>query len=136
MFNMDALLEKWFHPNRIQQEHILTRIKELQELSSIALEIENHQIYKNLQTEQNELFLKYLMYAFFDGLRFILPHMFLLGLISRQINTISLPVALPLIGDQVGILFAYLVMAILFHIVIRRYKSYKIQLSKLANREV
>ncbi len=126
---MNMWLDKWFHPNRAQQERILKRIQELQELSKIALEIENPQIYKNLQVEQNELFLKYLMYVVFDGLRFILPHLFLLGIISTQVRIIPLPVTLPLIGNEVGIVLVYLIGAILFHIFFKRYKASKLQLS-------
>jgi hypothetical protein len=126
---MNDLLDKWFHPNRAKQKQLQNRIRELQELSKIALEIGNQPIYKSLQIESNELFMKYLTYAFFDGLRFIVPHLFLLAIISAKVRFIYLPVNLPGLGNEVGIVLVYLVTAIVFHILYKRYKNKTIQLS-------
>ena len=118
----NALLDKWFHPNRAKQQEVQDRIKELQELSRLALEIDNRQIYKNLQVESNELFMKYLMYAFFDGLRFLVPHLFILAIISTQISSVHLPVTIPWLGAQLSIVFPYLVVAILANYLYKKYK--------------
>jgi len=123
------LLDKWYHPNRVEQEKLQDRIKEMQELSKLALEIKNKQIYKNLQIESNELFMKYLTFVFFDGLRFLVPHLFLLAVINTQINFISLPVNLPGLGNEVSIVLVYPVLAIMFHIIFKKFKSKKMQLS-------
>jgi len=118
----NALLDKWFHPNRANQQEVQDRIKELQELSRLALEINNRQIYKNLQVESNELFMKYLMYAFFDGLRFLVPHLFILAIISTQISSVHLPVTIPWLGAQLSIVFPYIVVAILANYLYKKYK--------------
>lgn len=129
MSAMHTWLDKWFHPNREKQEEIQNRLKELQELSSIAMEIGNKQIYRNLQVEMNELFMKYLTYVFFDGLRFIAPHLFLLALITSQVRFIYVPFNLPLFGNEIGIVLIYPVMAILAHVVYKRMRLRKMQLS-------
>ncbi len=129
MSGFEQLWDKLFHPNKAKQEEIQNRLKELQELSQIAMEIENKQIYKNLQVEMNELFMKYLVYVFFDGLRFIVPHLFLLAIITSKVRFIYLPVDLPLLGNEVGIVLLYPVMAILAHFAYKRYRSRKMQLS-------
>jgi hypothetical protein len=109
------------------------RIQELQELSKIALEIGNHQIYRNLQTESNELFMKYLTYVFFDGLRFLVPHLFILAIITSQIRFIYLPVSLPVLGNEIAVVLAYPVLAILLHILYKRYKKRTMQYSDCVN---
>lgn len=123
------LLDKWFHPHRDKQEEIQNRLKELQELSSLAMEIGNQQIYRNLQVEMNELFMKYLTYVFFDGLRFIVPHLFILAFITSQVRFIYLPVQLPLLGNEIAVILIYPVIAILAHIVYKRKFGKKLQLS-------
>jgi len=129
MSGFEQLWDKLFHPNKAKQEEIQSRLKELQELSQIAMEIENKQIYKNLQIEMNELFMKYLTYVFFDGLRFIVPHLFLLAIITSKVRFIYLPVDLPLLGNEVGIVLLYPVMALLAHFAYKRFRSKKMQLS-------
>lgn len=119
---VNVLLDKWFHPNRAKQQELQERIKELQELSNLALEIDNRQIYKNLQVESNELFMKYLMYAFFDGLRFLVPHLFILAIISTKISSIHLPVSIPALGDKLSIVFPYIVVAVLANYLYKKYK--------------
>ena len=119
---VNALLDKWFHPNRAKQQELQDRIKELQELSNLALEIGNRQIYKNLQVESNELLMKYLMYAFFDGLRFLVPHLFILAIISTKISAIHLPVSLPALGDKLSIVIVYIVLAVLANYLYKKYK--------------
>jgi len=127
--NFEQLWDKLFHPHQAQQAEIQNRLKELQELAQIALEIENRQIYKSLQTEMNELFMKYLTYVFFDGLRFIVPHLFLLAIITSKVKFIPLPVALPLLGNQVGIVILYPLMALLIHWGYKKFRSKKMQLN-------
>jgi len=127
--NFEQLWDKIFHPNKAKQEEIQNRLKEMQELSKLATEIGNKQIYKNLQIEMNELFMKYLTYAFFDGLRFIVPHLFLLAIITSKVRFIYLPVDLPLLGNELGIVLLYPVMAILAHFAYKRFRSKKLQLS-------
>ena len=122
---VNTLLDKWFHPNRARQQELRDRIKELQELSNLALEIENQQIYRNLQAESNELFMKYLTYSFFDGLRFLVPHLFILAIISTQISLIHLPVSIPAFGDKMSIVFPYIVAAILANYLYKKYKRKK-----------
>lgn len=122
---VNALLDKWFHPNRAEQQELQDRIKELQELSSLALEIDNRQIYKNLQVESNELFMKYLMLAFFDGLRFLVPHLFLLAIISTQISSVHLPVTIPGFGAKLSIAFPYIVVAVLAKYLNKKYRRKK-----------
>ncbi|SFH32230.1 hypothetical protein SAMN05660649_04741 [Desulfotomaculum arcticum] len=119
---VNALLDKWFHPNRAKQQELQDRIKELQELSNLALEIGNRQIYKNLQVESNELLMKYLTYAFFDGLRFLAPHLFILAIISTKISSIHLPVSIPALGDKLSIVFPYIVVAVLANYLYKKYK--------------
>ncbi|AGL00794.1 hypothetical protein [Desulfoscipio gibsoniae] len=123
------LLDKWYHPKRAEQEELRNRIRELQELSRLALEIENQQIYKNLQSESNELFMKYLTYIFFDGLRFIVPHLFLLAVITSKIKFINLPVNLPGLGNEISIVLVYPVVAIMIHMLYKRFRNKKMQLS-------
>lgn len=125
----EQIWDKLFHPNRAKQEEIQNRLKEMQELSKIALEIGNKQIYKSLQIEMNELFMKYLTYAFFDGLRFIVPHLFLLAIITSKVRFIYLPVDLPLLGNEIGIVLLYPVMAIMAHVLYKKFKSKKLLLS-------
>lgn len=127
--NFSGLLDKWYHPNRAEQEQLQDRIKGLQELSRLALEIDNKQIYRNLQIESNELFMKYLTYMFFDGLRFIVPHLFLLAVITTKISFISLPVSLPGLGSKIPIVLVYLVVAIIFYILRKKFRNRKMQLS-------
>ncbi|HBX23148.1 MAG TPA: hypothetical protein DEF34_05895 [Desulfotomaculum sp.] len=128
-FNYAKLWDKIFHPNRAKQEEIQNRLKEMQELSKLATEIGNKQIYKNLQVEMNELFMKYLTYVFFDGLRFIAPHFLLLAIITSKVSFIYLPVNLPLFGNEIGVVLLYPVMAILAHFAYKRFRSKKLQLS-------
>lgn len=123
MADWNSLLDKLFHPNRQEQEQIQERIKELQELSKLALEIENQNIYRSLQVESNQLFMRYLTLGFFDGLRFIIPHLFLLALITSKIKFI------PLFGSNIGVVPVYLVGAVLFHVLYRRHKKRALQLS-------
>lgn len=123
MADYKAILDKLFHPNRKKQEQLQDRMKELQELSRLALEIDNQQIYKNLQIESNQLFMKYLTLCFFDGLRFLVPHLFILALITTKIKSIALP------GGEIGVLPVYLVGAILFHVLYKRHKKRILQLS-------
>ncbi|WP_347490542.1 hypothetical protein [Desulfoscipio sp. XC116] len=127
--NLKKMLDKWFHPNEAEQERLQNRIKELQELSKLALEIDNREIYKNLQSESNELFMKYLTYIFFDSLRFIVPHLLLLAVITSKIKFIRLPVNLPLLGSEISIVLVYLVAVIMYYIVRKRIRSKKMQLS-------
>ncbi len=127
MSGVQKALDKWFHPNRGKQEEIRNRLKELQELSNIAMEIGNRQIYRNLQVEMNELFMKYLTFAFFDGLRFLVPHLFLLAIITSQVRFIYLPFELPLFGNEIGIILIYPVVAILAHVVYKRIKNKKLR---------
>ncbi|TYO97209.1 hypothetical protein [Desulfallas thermosapovorans] len=127
--NFSDLLDKWYHPKREEQEQLRDRIKELQELSRLALEIDNQQIYRNLQIESNELFMKYLTYMFFDGLRFIVPHLFLLAVITTKISFVSLPVSLPGLGSEIPIVLVYPVVAIIFYILRKKFKNRKVQLS-------
>lgn len=129
MSGFEKLWERLFHPNKAKQEEIQNRLKELQELSQVAMEIDNKQIYKNLQIEMNELFMKYLVYVFFDGLRFIVPHLFLLAIITSKVRFIYLPVDLPMLGNEVGIVLLYPVMAIMAHYAYKRYRNKKLQLS-------
>jgi len=128
-FNFEQLWDKIFHPNKAKQEEIQNRLKEMQELSKLATEIGNKQIYKNLQIEMNELFMKYLTYAFFDGLRFIVPHFFLLAIITSKVSFIYLPVNLPLLGNEVGVVLLYPIVAIMAHFTYKRFRSKKLQLS-------
>jgi len=128
-FKFDQLWDKIFHPNKDKQEEIQNRLKEMQELTKIAAEIGDRQIYKSLNTEMNELFMKYLMYVFFDGLRFIAPHFLLLAIITSKVNFIYLPVDLPLLGNEIGVVLLYPVLAIMTHFAYKRLRSKKMQLS-------
>ncbi|WP_027365272.1 hypothetical protein [Desulfotruncus alcoholivorax] len=128
---VSALLDKWFHPNRAKQQELEDRIRELQELSNIALEIGNRQIYQSLQVESNELLMKYFVYAFFDGLRFLVPHLFLLALISTKISSIQLPVSLPALGDKLSVVIVYIVLAVLANYLYKKYKRNRDCLSKI-----
>lgn len=123
MADYQAIFDKLLHPNRAKQEQLQNRIKELQELSSLALEIDNQQIYKSLQIESNQLFIQYLTLCFFDGLRFLVPHLFLLALITTKIKSITF------LGSEIGIVPVYLVGAVLFHVLYRRHKKRLLQLS-------
>lgn len=133
MSNFQTMIDRWFHPNRKKQEQLQNRIKELQELSQIALEIGNHQIYRNLQTESNELLMKYLTTVFFDGLRFLVPHLFILAIITSKIRFIYLPVSIPLLGDEIAVALAYPVLALLLHILYKRYKKRSMRYSNCLN---
>ena len=130
-FKYEQLWDKIFHPNKAKQEEIQNRLKEMQELSKIAAEIGDRQIYKSLNMEMNELFMKYLTYVFFDGLRFIAPHFLLLAIITSKVSFIYLPVNLPLLGNEIGVVLLYPVMAIMTHFAYKRFRfrSKKLQLS-------
>ncbi|MBF7082536.1 hypothetical protein IT084_06025 [Desulfallas sp. Bu1-1] len=133
MSGFKTMLDRWFHPNREKQEQLQNRIQELQELSKIALEIGNHQIYRNLQTESNELLMKYLTYVFFDGLRFLVPHLFILAIITSRIRFIYLPVSIPVLGNEVAVVLVYPVLVMLLHILYKRYKKRTMRYSDCLN---
>lgn len=99
--------QKLLHPYSDKQEETMSRIKELKELSVIATEAGMPGMYQSLNREANELLMQYLVYAFFDGIRFLLPHVVAIWLLSIKFSIINLPLSLPGIGNQIGIIAWY-----------------------------
>ncbi|WP_104373373.1 hypothetical protein [Desulfocucumis palustris] len=110
-----ALAKNLLHPHREKQERLMSRIKELRELSSIASEAGMHSMYQSLNKEANELFMEYLVLCFLDGMSFLLPHAVILWLLSIKFSTLALPVSLPWVGNQIGIIVLYPLCAVAFY---------------------
>lgn len=117
------LSDKWFHPNRDEQEKMINRLTEFKELSAVAVQLSDKVAYRNLQIEMNQLFMQYLVTVFFDGLRFLLPHIIILAILSTYVQTIQLSFIIPGLGGEIGILVWYPVVAILAHVTYKRLKK-------------
>lgn len=115
--------DKWFHPNREQQEEIMARLGEFKELSTAAVQLGDQQAYKNLQVEMNQMFMKYMVTVVFDSLRFLLPHFVMMWLLSINFRFINLPFAIPGMGSEIGIVVWYPIAAILAHVAYKRLKK-------------
>ncbi len=103
------------HPHREKQERLMSRIKELKELSSIASEAGIHSMYQSLNKEANELFMEYLVLCFLDGMSFLLPHAVAMWLLSIKFSTVFLPFSLPWVGNQIGIIVWYPLCAVVYY---------------------
>lgn len=120
---LSQLSDKWFHPNRKEQEEMMTRLTEYKELSSVAVQLGDKAAYRNLQIEMNQIFMKYMVTVFFDGLRFLLPHFIILAILSAYVQSIKLSFIIPGLGGEIGILVWYPVAAILAHVTYKRLKK-------------
>lgn len=125
---LKELSDKWFHPNRKEQEEMMSRLTNYKELSSVAVQLGDMAAYRNLQIEMNQIFMKYMVTVFFDGLRFLLPHLIILAVLSTYVDSIKLSFIIPGLGGEIGILVWYPVVAILAHVTHKRLKK---RLSKI-----
>lgn len=110
------IIDKVLHPHRKKQEKLMSRMVEYRELASLAYENENQAMYSLLQRELNEMFCEYLTWAFLDGIGFLIPHVFIMGLISLWLPDFTLPFNLPLIGNHAYVIVWYPLVMIIYYI--------------------
>lgn len=110
------IIDKVLHPHRKKQEKLMSRMVEYRELASLAYENENQAMYSLLQRELNEMFCEYLTWAFLDGIGFLIPHVFIMGLISLWLPYFTLPFNLPLIGNHAYVIVWYPLVMIIYYI--------------------
>lgn len=115
-YHQSDRLNKLLHPHRAKQAELMARIKELRELSVIATDAGMPEMYQSLNREANELLMEYFVLSFLEGIRFLLPHVVAIWLLSIKFSIITLPVSLPGIGNQIGIIAWYPLCAIAYYI--------------------
>lgn len=101
------------HSQKIQQHK--ERYQELDELSKVAVTINDQEAYKSLQAEMREVFFDYLTALGMDAIYKFFPHLVLACLISLKFKTITIP----LFNWQVNTVFAYLCLYFLFHFLLK-----------------
>ncbi|ABO49797.1 conserved hypothetical protein [Desulforamulus reducens MI-1] len=89
------------HGQRIQK--LKERYQELDELSNVAVTIEDRTAYRSLQAEMREVFFDYLTAIVVDSIYRLVPHLLVLWIISFILPTINIP----LINWQVNIFAFY-----------------------------
>lgn len=98
------------HSKKVQQYK--ERYQELDDLSQVAVEIGDAMAYKSLETEMREVFFDYLTAVGINSIYRLVPHVLIIWIISLKWPNITIP----FVNWQVGILGAYLVTYLLFHV--------------------
>jgi hypothetical protein len=98
------------HAERISKHK--GRYEELQDLSNIAVEIGNAEVYKSLQAEMREVFFDYLTAIVVDSIYKLVPHVLIIWVINLKWQSITVP----MVDWEVNILAAYILSYILFQI--------------------
>lgn len=128
------IIDKIIHPNRKKQEEMMKRINELKELSVIASEHGINAIYRSLNREMNELFMQYMVFAFLDGVIFLIPHFFMIWMLSLKFSIITLPFNMPGgLGNQIGIVAWYPLCAISYYVIRWRMRKKRLAVAILTN---
>lgn len=118
---------KWLlNPHKQKIESLKKKYKELDELSTAAIGLEDINAYHSLQNEMREVFFDYITAIFVDGLYTMLPHVLLIWLLSIKYRTITIPV----VNYQVNIVIWYPLLYLLL------YLSYKTVRKLLLNSKV
>lgn len=112
------------HSEKIDQYK--ARYLELNELSQIAVGIQDEAAYKSLQEEMREVFFDYLTATTVDSIYKLLPHLLLICLISLKVKTVIIPI----VNWQVNVFFAYLSIYLLVNIARPVIKAVKSRLKK------
>lgn len=112
MKKISQVLNIFKDPHGARIEKFKTRYKELDELSSVAVEIGDAMAYKSLQAEMREVFFDYLTAIVVDAIYRLVPHVLILCMISYFIPIIKIP----FVNWQVNIFGAYLLAYFTYYI--------------------
>ena len=112
MENFSKLLKFLRNPHREKIEKLKVRYQELDELSSVAVEIDDVAAYRSLQKEMKEVFYDYLTAIVVDSVYNLVPHVLIIWVISLKWQSITVPI----VNWQVNILAAYLLSYLIFNV--------------------
>jgi hypothetical protein len=98
------------HTAKIRQ--LKDRYQELDDLSTVAVEIENEAAYKSLQIEMKEVFFDYLSAIVVDSVYKLVPHVLIIWVISLKWQSITVPI----VNWQINILGGYLLSYLIYSI--------------------
>lgn len=112
------------HSKKIQQYK--ERYLELDELSLVAIDIQDEAAYKSIQVEMREVFFDFLTASVVDSIYKLFPHAIIVCLLSLKFPTVNIP----LINWQADILLAYIAMYLLFRVIKSVVKTIRTRLKK------
>ena len=112
MENFSKLFKFLRNPHRAKIEQLKVRYQELDDLSNVAVEIEDATAYKSLQKEMREVFFDYLTAVVVDSAYKLVPHVLIIWVISLKWQSITVPI----VHWQVNILSAYLLSYLIFNV--------------------
>jgi len=114
-------------PHTAKMRQLKDRYQELDDLSNVAVEMENEAAYKSLQIEMKEVFFDYLSVLVVDSVYKLVPHVLVIWVISLKWQSVTFPI----VNWQVNILGAYLLMYLIYNAGQIIASSIKSKLSKL-----
>ena len=112
MKNFSKLLKFLRSPHREKIEKLKIRYQELDDLSNVAVEIDDVAAYRSLQKEMREVFYDYLTAIVVDSVYNLVPHVLIIWVISLKWQSITVPI----VDWQVNILAAYLLSYLIFNV--------------------
>ncbi len=112
MKNFSKLLKFLRNPHRAKIERLKVNYQELDDLSNVAVEIEDAVAYKSLQKEMREVFFDYLTAIVVDSVYKLVPHVLIIWVISLKWQSITVPI----VNWKVNILVAYLLSYLIFNV--------------------
>ena len=112
MENFSKLLKFLRNPHREKIEKLKVRYQGLDELSNVAVEIDDVVAYRSLQKEMREVFYDYLTAVVVDSVYNLVPHVLIIWVISLKWQSITVPI----VNWQVNILAAYLLSYLIFNV--------------------
>ncbi|MDP4127745.1 MAG: hypothetical protein Q8912_12470 [Bacillota bacterium] len=106
-------LEKFLRsPHKAKIDQLKGRYQELDELSNVAVEIEDAVAYRSIQVEMKEVFFDYLTAVVVDSVYKLVPHVLIIWVISLRWQNITVPI----VNWKVNILAAYLLSYFIFNL--------------------
>lgn len=104
-------------PQRVKIDKLRNRLKELQELSHLALLMGDEGAYGALQAEMREVFLEMLPLLFLEFIAWLLPHVLVITVLSYVWKTVTI------LGYSIHIAFWYPVVVFLIYLLAKKLRG-------------
>lgn len=77
-------------PHRTRAKKLKKELEEFRELQEIAFKLGDSVAYKAIDSQVKDIYVQYLVLLFIEGLYFIVPHLFIMGLLAMVAREITI----------------------------------------------